>query len=392
MALNPFATRAADAADGRHPLLIIPRDYFTGYTAGGAMECATVANCVTLAAQAVACLRFETPDARLRRLLAKPNDWQTRMDFMSGLAHSVLFYGNGYILQRELAAELVDPGLVSVTRRPVGGGPRYHAAGQVYTTRELIHFRDLTASDTPAGFGHVSRSRLRPLWPRICALLEADRRINTTFRRGINASAAFEMTPEAGSDSEIVERVRQEITEHYEGSMSDNSGGILMLIGGTLKPIGAGSASDTDLRALRQDLIREIAAMFGIPPFSVGGSGDVKFSNVVARNSQFFQNCTIPLADLIASRFELAFDTTVTYDPEVWLKGDFLHLAEVATKTAGGAILTPKMAAKRYFHVDLEGVEGADELRGATADTGDADGDRRDERPDDGSESETEAA
>ena len=164
-----------------------------------------------------------------------------------------------------------------------------------------------------------------------------------------------------------------------------------MLRGGVLKQLGTGSASDTDLRALRQDLIREIAAAFGVPPFSVGGSGDVKFSNVVARNAQFFQNAVLPVADALKDRLELAFDTTVSYDPERLMKGDFLHQAEVATRAAGGAVLTPKQAAKLYYNLD-QMAEGADQLRGASEDLPSNEGDRRDERPDDGSGSEAEAA
>ena len=164
----------------------------------------------------------------------------------------------------------------------------------------------------------------------------------------------------------------------------------MMLHGGILKQLSAGSASDTDLRALRQDLIREIASTFGVPPFSVGGAGDTKFSNVVARHSQQNQNGVLPLAYSFAERLGLAYGTEVSFDPERLLQGDFLHTAEVATKAAGGAVMTPAQAAARYFGLDLSGIEGADKLRSG-GDTS-ADGDRRDERPDDGSESESEAA
>ena len=158
---------AAKGGDGPRVYIVSP-SYWSDYNAPGAMDCATVANCVLLVGQAVARLVFESPDRPLQRLLSKPNDWQSRTDFMSGLVHSVLMYGNGYMHRPEIGASLLDPGTVTVHPGPTGR-PRYHAGGRVYGTREVVHFRDLTAPDNKGGvgsFGHVVKSRLKPLWPR----------------------------------------------------------------------------------------------------------------------------------------------------------------------------------------------------------------------------------
>ena len=360
------------------------------YSINAALDCSTVTACLNLVSAAVATLEFETPDARLRQVLQNPNDWQSHIDFKTGLVWSILSYGNAYMIRpagsMATPVGLLDPGDVRVVSGPLRR-PQYHIGGETYGPDRVVHFRDT------GGSGLTAPSRLKPLWPRIAALLQADRRINTNFRRGVNASAVVEIPGDLAADSAVQERIRQEIQNHHSAvdGTGDSEGGVLMLHGGTLKQLSpGGSASDTDLRALRQDLIREIAAAFGVPPFSVGGAGDTKYSNVVARHAQRNQDAILPVADAIAARFAVAYNTTVTYEPEILLRGDFLHTAEVATKAAGGAVMTPAISADRYFGLTLT-AEGADKLRSGGSSQS-ADGDRRDERPDDGSESEAAAA
>ena len=89
------------------------------YTIQAATECATVSACLTLVGSAIANLEFKTSDSRLREVLHRPNDWQTRRDFIQSLVFSVLSAGNAYMLRPggRLATPvaLFDPTDVRVT-------------------------------------------------------------------------------------------------------------------------------------------------------------------------------------------------------------------------------------------------------------------------------------
>ena len=139
--------------------------------------------------------------------------------------------------------------------------------------------------------------------------------------------------------------------------------------------------ADGDLRDLRSDLIREVAALFGVPAFAVGGSTDTKFSNTVQRLQAMNQQALLPLARNIRDTLSQSFGEEVTFQEQDVLAGDFALQFDLAIAACGGPVYTPNESRKRFLGEDP--VDGGNTLRTGPAGRAMTD----DIAPNDGSES-----
>ena len=80
--------------------------------------------------------------------------------------------------------------------------------------------------------------------------------------------------------------------------------------------------ADSDLRELRQDLIREIASAMDVPPFAVGGTSDVTYNNITARTVEWYSDSIVPFARMIADEFSHTLQEEVTCDLDALLDGE----------------------------------------------------------------------
>ena len=343
---------------------------------------ATVYTCCDLICKAIANVEFVAKEKYWNDAFNDPNIMQSRYDFWYSVAWDALIYGNVYILKHQekgaskgILAPLHPPNI-----EPLGSmvSPKYRArdTGEEYDGSRIIHIRHGGGSELRA-IGRVAAG-----YRRIMALESCDIEIESVFSNGVSMSHVLHG---GHADKDAVLNMLKSIKKAF-GIGGKHRAGVVGITGGfKLDTIKGATPADSDMRNLRVDLIREIAALFGIPPFAAGGSSDTKFSNVVARHAQLAKDALLPLSTNIAQKLEHNLETPVTFSDEDLLKGDFGTALELAIKASGGPVRTPNEA--RDVYLGLTEVEGGDELRDKPAAKDELDPDRRGEKPPDGSES-----
>ena len=339
---------------------------------------ATVYTCADLIAKSIGQVRFTCEDAYWQRTLDAPNLFQTRYQFLYSVAWDATVFGNAYIereADRRGSSNKLAP-LDATTIEPDGtiGRPAYRerGGGERISADRIIHVRH------GGGTGLEAIGRVAGGWSRIKALGACDRQIDDVFDNGLLVQHVLQG---GHADETAVKKMLRSVRKAF-GTGGNRRGGVVGLTGGfQLETIKGLTPADGDLRDLRSDLIREIAALFGVPAFAVGGSTDTKFSNTVQRHQAMNQQALLPLARNIRDTFSQAFGEEVTFQEHDVLAGDFALQFDLAISACGGAVYTPNESRKRFLGEDA--IEGGDVLRTGPAGRALTD----DLEPNDGSES-----
>ena len=321
-----------------------------------ALQEATVFSCVNVISQGVA----QLPVLTNRTLFDKPNYYQTRYDFVYGVVSSLLVYGNSYTkLVRSTNGKIVqliplDPAQMTV-RANAAGVPQYfiEQQEQPISYKDIVHIKDVST------FAVGGLSRVELCAERIGALKAADRLMSDIFRNGIDVATV--VTTEATVDAEQQIAFDAALNNFKRGG-SKRGSNLILSNGSTISTLKGLTPADTDLRALREMLIREIAAVFRCPEFMVGGSGNAKYSNVRQSQTGFYRDTLLPLITSIEQSFTQKLGTEVKFDVTELLKGDMASQTEVATKLSAAGVWTPNEA---RVYVGSEPMEGGDELSSA---------------------------
>jgi len=298
---------------------------------------ATVFTCADLIAKSMAQVDFSCKDKFWNDAFDRPNEYQSRYDYWYTMAWDALIFGNAYSLKsdRNSARQGSLAPIESANVEPIGRiNPRYRLidSQKEYTSKRLIHLRHGGGSDVKAiGRLHAGIKRIR-------ALDACDDEINNVFRNGLNMQHILH----GGHANESELRKMIKSIQKAFGVGGKTRGGIVALTGGfkieTLKGL---TPADSDLRELRTDLIREVAALFGVPPFAVGGASDTKFTNTVARHQQTNSYALMPLAENIASKYSHNLEAEVTFSEESIINSDFAMKLDFAIQAAGGSVYSP---------------------------------------------------
>ena len=342
---------------------------------------ATVFTCADLIAKAIAQVKFTSTDEHWDKAFRSPNLFQSCYDFQYAVAWDATVFGNAYILRstgssgRQGVLSPLDP--TNVEAKAENGVPKYtlRDIGETLDSGRIIHIRH------GGGSGLRALGRVAGGWTRIQALDSCDTEIRNVFDKGISMQHVLHG---GVADLDTIKKMLASIRGAF-GKDGDKRGGVVGLTGGfKLDTVKGMTPADADMRWLRTDLIREVVALFGIPPFAAGGSSDTKFSNTVARHQQTNQQALLPLARNIRDKLAHALDVEVAFNELDLIAGDFAMQVELALEAAGGPIMTPNQARERMWG---EGpVEGGERLRDR-ADAAAQPGDRRGETDPDGSES-----
>ena len=303
-----------------------------GYSPAEARRCAVLMQCIRIVSSAVGRLTFKTSDRILARALKRPSGWQGPRAFLRSLAWQVLFYGSAFVERRPMGVLApVDPRRVEITG---GERPVYWYDG---TEIEALHFRDTETGEVR------SQPRGAEVWPAVSILLAIDDRVLGSMRRGPDATWIVTVPPTWTKDERDAyeDDLRRDYTEGGE-----QFGGVHVVGGGqTIDRKEGATVADMDLRNLAELKVRQVAAQYGVPPFLVGASGEEKYANAQQKTTSLITDAVDPLAGVIADTLGDAYGADVTYDLSVLMRGDLLHLAQVATRLAGGAVMTPQAAA-----------------------------------------------
>ena len=339
--------------------IIVNTEGTSPYTVEAALKCTTVFTCVQIIAQGIGEVTFSAPeDKALDDVFKRPNEWQSASEFWQSVTADMLTYGSG-----KIRIGRTSRGAVS-RLAPYSSGEL-----QVNVTAEgMPVFQDRTGGETIPGdqisyvrdmaFSFINGiTRLESAWPRIEPLIAADKLMNDVFNNGMSASL---MLTSKGSVDKDKKKEWESSLEKLFGKGGKKRGGLAILDGeAKLERAPMMKPADADLRELRENLIREVSSVFGVPAFLVGGTNDMAYSNTSSRMAAMYRQTFSPLVQTIAEAMSTKFRTPVKADPTKLLKGDLASLTKDAKELKLAGIISANEARERVG-MERTDAEGAD--------------------------------
>lgn len=310
------------------------------------------------------------PNHPIMKLMHRPNDYQTATEFKSSIVTAMLTHGNSFIYivragdsggdrgkpgkGRALQLYPLDPSDVTIGANALGRPVYNHDTYGDIPVENMIHIRDLTTY-TPMGLSRVLQAA-----EIVGAKKAADRLMSETFKSGASFNYAIELDGQL--DATKAEALQKSL-QAFAGRGS-RRGGVALIENGTLQKIDGLKPADTDLRELREALIREIAAVFRVPEMMAGGTGDQKYNNVRQQWAAFHRDTLQPIVTNIeeAITFKLlSGEEYLHFDIAELLKGDVEVTARIAQQNVSNGIWTPNEG-RMYIGTKPHDSEEADIL------------------------------
>ena len=334
-------------------------------------QCPTVGTCIGTIARGLAELDITADDAAIEGLLKNPNPHVSRYDLIHAVVMDLLKFGNAYVEKlrgvdgARIAGLAVRPPY-NVIPKWVGNGSVVYeftdteAGRKVLADSDVIHLRDLPSGDLEG------TSRIAYNQTVIRLLIEANRLVSDTFLNGATIGTVIRSQDSKGLTENEIKNVTLQADEIFGGT-GDKRGGVLVVNNLEVIRIPTIKPADAELQALRQDLIREVAAIFGMPPFLAGATGQDKYANVTARLSAMYRDCYAPLIANLTERLSAGLNTAVRFNTADLLAGDLMSQTKAAVEASGGPVLTPNEARAAMGKAPIMDDEAMDKLRAPMA-------------------------
>jgi HK97 family phage portal protein len=273
-------------------------------------------------------------DTGRRRVLRKPNRYQTRIEFFQSWVLSLLFNGNAYVLKqrdeqgRIVALYILDPSRVHPLVAP-DGGVYYELHDDVLAqieTRvvvpasEIIHDRMYTPWHPLIG--------VSPIYACGAAAMQGShiQAASSYFFKNKSTPGGIITAPGA-IPADTATRIREQWQANYTGT---NSGKVAVLGDGLeYKPIGV-SASDAQLIEQLKFTGEMICATFHVPPYKLGLGQMPTVNNVAALNQQYYDQALQPIVEKMELRLDEGLELSEGY--ETWLDETVLVRMDPATR------------------------------------------------------------
>ena len=296
--------------------------------------------------------KFEIlPDHPITTLLKQPNVYQSPSDFKYSMVETILVHGNCYIRiiranddpadgvrtdGRPVQLVPMDPSDVTVGSNAFGVPTYTHEEYGQIVAENVIHVRDVNT------FTALGLSRTLLAAEIIGAKLAADRLMSETFKNGVSVNYAIQSN--APVDAESAKNLQEQMQKAF-GAGGSRRGSLMLIENGALNAVKGSTPADADLRALRQELKTEIAGVYRVPAFMVGGTGGDKYNNVRQRLSSFHRDTLQPIITNIEEAITLKLLDGVNeylyFDISDFIKGDFESQVNVASQAVSQGIMTP---------------------------------------------------
>lgn len=294
-------------------------------------------------------------DHSLMRLMNRPNDFQTPTEFKSSIVTSMLTHGNAFIFiarskdgtsdniaQRTQGVPVflipMDPSEITLGSGNMGRPTYRHNTYGDIPRANMIHIRDLHT------FIVDGLSRALLMSDLIANKIAADRLIGTTFGNG--TSLNYVVRSDVPLDSDRVEAMQDQLRKFANNSRGGRSN-VMFIEQGAVENLKGITPADVDLRELREQLIREIAAGFRVPEMMAGGTGDQKYNNVRQQWTAFHRDTLHPITRNIGEAMSLKLlgpDEFIFFDIDELLKGDVEVTSRIAQGYVQAGIWTPNEA------------------------------------------------
>lgn len=304
-------------------------------------------------------------NSALSRVLRKPNDYQTRSDFLFNAVWSLLEEGDAYAVavrnnRNEIVElHLVDPWQTRPMRNPETGDVFYSIGGNAWIEPQIdAAFAEgkrwiVPSYDVMHIRAHCPRDPLIGESPLVAAGLPVA--IHSGAQSNYASLAANESKPSGIISTDLtlspqqVEQLRAIFTAQTTGT---NRGGVPILTAG-LKWQQT-SMSNVDLQAMEQQklAVADIARIFGIPLPLIGVMDGSTFNNTEQLTSLWLRQGLGFYVDLIELNFDQLFGIEVSpeyveFDTDQLLRPDTAGRIESLVRGVQGAVYSPNEARRR---------------------------------------------
>lgn len=252
----------------------------------------------------------------LRRVLKRPNDWQTPYEFCQMMMIGLLLRGNGYaIILRDgrgnpIALVPINPDRVLLWEAPNGSlywvvtRSGLHEMAVLADVPYFIPYEDVLHWKGLSGNGLVGISKISANREAIGLAAAMEQLASRTIGNGARPSGVAE------SDKKITKEVADNLKQRWYDTQGglENSGKLLVLEEGLKwKPMSL-TFADMQFIASRKYQNNDIANIFRIPGYMIGEDAKVSKSNMSQQAQEYLNNTLMSYVDIIEQRWSFTFD------------------------------------------------------------------------------------
>jgi HK97 family phage portal protein len=316
---------------------------------------------------------------QVANLLAQPNNFQSTYEFwyqwlmwyeLSGEAFALWWRKDQKSsVETPLEMYILDSTLIAVTITPTRY-PSYRLSTPAYgfnrdeplAAHQVMHVKEM-AWQGSAGFNKgILAAELVSLDQDI------DLYANYIMQNGAKPSGMFtteNVIPDA-KYKEIAARLKEAWSAMVGSKNSDPSKagqGMLLDQGMKYTPLEMLTLQDTDAAHLKEQTMKRICGLFGVPPAMIG-IADQKYNNTQTMMDEFYKSSMYPMTVNIQQKIKQHLfvgypNLCIEFDTRNFLKGDPLSQMNFAVAGVGSGIMTPNEARE---YLGMPNKEGGDEL------------------------------
>ena len=328
-------------------------------------------------------IRDKAKAKQVAALLAQPNHFQSTYEFwyqwlmwyeLSGEAFTLWWRKDQKnSMETPLEMYMLDSTLIAVTITPTRY-PSYRLSTPSYGfsrdeplgAHQVMHVKEM-AWQGSAGFNKgILAAELVTLDQDI------DLYANYVMQNGAKPSGMFtteSVIPDA-KYKEIAARLKEAWSSMVGSRQSDPSKpgqGMLLDQGMKYEPLKMLTLQDTDAAKLKDQTMKRICALFGVPHEMLGIAEGGKFNNTQTVLDEFYKSCMYPTIVNIQQKMKQSLfqgypNLSIEFDTIDFLKGAPLDQMNFVTAGVSGGILTPNEARE---YIGKPRIEGEDELMDA---------------------------
>ena len=312
-------------------------------------------------------------------LLAQPNQFQSPYEFwfqwllwyeLSGEAFTVWWRKDqASSTETPLEMYLFDSTLITTIITPTRypsyqlSTPTFGFISQIFAAHQVMHCKEIPWQGS-AGFNKgILAAELVTLDQSI------DWYANYTMANGAKPSGMF-TTEQVIADSkykEIAGRLKEAWSNMTNSKQSDPSKpgqGMLLDQGMKYTPLEMLTLQDSDCAALKEQTMKRICALFGVPAQMLG-IGEGKFNNTQTLLDEFYKSTIYPTLINVQQKLKQALfpgypNLFIEFDTADFLKGAPLDQMNYIVAATGAGIMTPNEARE---YVGMAKIDGGDELK-----------------------------
>jgi len=129
-------------------------------------------------------------------------------------------------------------------------------------------------------------------------------------------------------------------------------------------PVGMLSLQDADCAKLKEQTMKRICGLFGVPPAMIGVQGE-KYNNTQTMLDEFYKSTMSPMIANVEQKMKMAIlkgypNLSIQFDTKDFLKGAPLDQMNFAVAGVNAGITTPNEARE---YLGMAKMEGGDELK-----------------------------